>query len=141
MKRNINLMQNGIDLENDSLNELQKEYILQALANLGQRIGIKGDGISYRNFNFLDLLNNENISYNVNEHIGWLKYQKLNDELVAIFGITNIDNDEDIVLTNINTKNINDVLYASNEIQFTIPINNIEKYSKNSIISNNYYYR
>ena len=137
MKRNINLMQNGIDIENDSLNELQKEYILQALANLGQRIGIKGDGISYRNFSFLDLLNNENISYNANEHIGWLKYQDLGDnELVATFGITNIDSGEETLLSNINTKDINDILYASNEIQFTIPINNIEKYSKNSIISN-----
>ena len=137
MKRNINLMQNGIDLENDSLNELQKEYILQALANLGQRIGIKGDGISYRNFSFLDLLNNENISYNANEYIGWLKYQDLGDnELVATFGITNIDSGEETLLSNINTKDINDILYASNEIQFTIPINNIEKYSKNSIISN-----
>lgn len=137
MKRNINLMQNGIDLGTDSLNELQKEYILQALANLGQRIGIKGDGISYRNFSFLDLLNNENISYNANEHIGWLKYQDLGDnELVATFGITKIDSGEETLLSNINTKDINDILYASNEIQFTIPINNIEKYSKNSIISN-----
>ena len=137
MKRNINLMQNSIDIGTDSLNELQKEYILQALANLGQRIGIKGDGLSYKNFSFLDLLNNENISYNKNEHIGWLKYQKLdNNELIATFGITNIDTGEEKLLSDINTKDINDILYASNEIQFTIPINNIEKYSKNTIISN-----
>ena len=47
MLKNVNLLQNPKDITFDKYSE---QYILEALANLGQRIGIKGDGISYRSF-------------------------------------------------------------------------------------------
>ena len=56
MIKNVNLMQNPQDIIFDKNSEYSKEYLIQALANLGQRIGIKGDGISYKSFNFNDIL-------------------------------------------------------------------------------------
>ena len=40
MIKNVNLLQNPIEYD-----KYVEEYLIQALANLGQRIGIKGDGI------------------------------------------------------------------------------------------------
>ena len=50
MLKNVNLLQNPKDITFDKYSE---QYVLEALANLGQRIGIKGDGISYRSFTFI----------------------------------------------------------------------------------------
>ena len=47
MIKNVNLMQNPQDIIWDKESEYSREHLIQALANLGQRIGIKGDGISY----------------------------------------------------------------------------------------------
>ena len=45
--KNINLLQN------ENFEEKEKANYIQALANLGQRIGIKGDSITYDSFSFL----------------------------------------------------------------------------------------
>ncbi len=139
MKRNINLMQPNEDLNDSIFTEAQREYILQALANLGQRIGIKGDGLAYKSFNFLDLLKNDTLTYSSNKYIGYLEYNK-NEELdqyVAVFGLHDIKLNTDKILENITTSSINNILYFDREFSFTIPVNGIEKYSKGSIISNN----
>ena len=56
MIKNVNLMQNPQDIIWDKESEYSREHLIQALANLGQRIGIKGDGISYKSFTFNDIL-------------------------------------------------------------------------------------
>jgi len=132
MKRNINLMQSNSDIDSNFINQLGKEYILQALANLGQRIGIKGDGLKYGSFSFIELLNNEEETYSSEDYIGYLEYVNNN----AVIGINNIKANTDKILDNLKTKNINNTLFSNREFSFTIPVNSIEKYCKNSIISN-----
>ncbi len=140
MKRNINLMQQNADLESDNkiFDDAQKEYILQALANLGQRMGIKGDGLAYRSFNFLDLLDNDSLTYSSDKYIGYLEYTKdqEDDQNIAVFGLYDFNSNTDKILESIVSKNVNDILYADREFSFTIPINGVEKYSKGTIISN-----
>ena len=134
MIKNVNLMQNPADVSFDKYSE---EYILQALANLGQRIGIKGDGISYKSFTFSEIVN-EYTSYSTNKHVGYIRYAKNkdNDQYKAIFGIV-----DKATLTNYNditeNININDCLYFNSDLIFDIPISGIDKYSKNSICINN----
>ena len=50
---NINNIQDNYDLE--QLAGFNKEYILQALANLGQRFSVKGDSVSSGEFAFRDI--------------------------------------------------------------------------------------
>lgn len=140
MIENINLMQNEKDLAWDKYSE---EYVIQALANLGQRVGIKGDGISYKSFTFNDILTSHQF-FSSDEYIGYIEYISNTEEITddrplskfkANFGIakkSDLDN-----ITNIDTSiSINDILYFPNDLSFTIPINGVEKYSKNSICSN-----
>jgi len=138
MKQNINLMQSSADINNDVFNKAQKEYILQALANLGQRMGIKGDGMAYRQFSFYDILNNDFISYSAKDYVGYLEYNKddSTDEYTAVFGVYNVKDNTEKILEQFNTKSVNDVFYFDRQFSFTIPVNSIEKYAKGSIISN-----
>ena len=130
-------MQNPIDLAWDENTEYSKEHIIQALANLGQRMGIKGDSIAYKSFTFNDILSDV---YSANEYIGFIEYFK-NDELnetKAKFGVTSKyqlhNSNKDITIDT--TTSINNILIFPNDLSFSIPINNIEKYSKNSICIN-----
>ena len=61
---NINTIQKNIDLLNTSYTD---EYLLQSLANLGQRFAVKGDSIDTKTFNFCDLFIN---NYDPNIYIG-----------------------------------------------------------------------
>ena len=103
MIKNINLMQNEHDFAWDQYSE---EYIIQALANLGQRIGIKGDSIAYRSFTFNDILTSD-ISYSPNTHIGYIEYIRNNENIIdeiessrykANFGITEKTNLSNIII-------------------------------------------
>lgn len=135
MIKNVNLLQNPIDI-----NEYSKEYTIQALANLGQRIGIKGDGISYKHFSFADLLDSTT-KYSQSNHIGFIKYLKSTDNnYTGIFGVSKIDTETGKIIesTTLGEElSINDCLYFPNDLEFDIPISGIEKYSKNSICINN----
>lgn len=138
MKQNVNLMQHEADLNSDVFNAAQREYILQALANLGQRMGIKGDGLSYKSFSFYDILNNDFLTYSANEYVGYLEYNKddSTDIYTGVFGLYNINTNTEKVLESLTTKSINNILYFDRQFSFTLPVNNIEKYAKGSIISN-----
>lgn len=129
MLKNVNLLQNPIEYD-----KYIEEYIIQALANSGQRIGIKGDGVSYKHFTFKDLL--ESDATNTNEiQLGYIKYNDSKD--TAAFGISTIkDNGGIIDKTYITSVNVNNTLYFPSELSFDILIGNIEKYSKNSICIN-----
>ena len=70
MIKNVNLLQNPIEYD-----KYIEEYLIQALANLGQRIGIKGDGISYHYFTFGDLLG-DSMSYYNTPRLGYIQYTK-----------------------------------------------------------------
>lgn len=136
MKQNINLMQNPEDIIFDKNSEYSKEYLIQTLANLGQRIGIKGDSVAYKSFTFNDILMNSE-TYSAKDKIGYIEYiGDDNGNIKALFGITDKLNllNSKVLDTSIN---INNALYFNTELAFSIPVCGIEKYSKNSICVNN----
>ena len=135
MIKNVNLLQNPIEYD-----KYVEEYLIQALANLGQRIGIKGDGISYQYFTFGDLIG-ESTSYYGTPTLGYIKYQKAieSDKYVAVFGTCTYDKETGEVYDYnplSESLDINDVLYFSNDLSFDIVLGGIEKYAKNSICIN-----
>ena len=135
MIKNVNLLQNPIEYD-----KYVEEYLIQALANLGQRIGIKGDGISYQHFTFGDIIG-ESTSYYGTPTLGYIQYQKAveSDKYVAIFGTCTYDEETGEVY-NYNplseSLDVNDVLYFPNDLSFDIILGGIEKYGKNSICIN-----
>lgn len=50
------------------------EYLLQSLANLGQRIGLKGDNVTYSSFTFKDIFDEE-LQGDLSSKIGVLHYE------------------------------------------------------------------
>ena len=100
MIKNVNLMQNPLDIVWDEEAGFSREHLIQALANLGQRVGIKGDGIAYKSFTFNDILDN---TYSSSNYIGFVEYFKdESNEFKAKFGVTNKyqlnnSNDEKII--------------------------------------------
>lgn len=68
--QNINTLQSTVDF--DKLSTLTNTYILEALANLGQRIGIKGDSVKY------GFISPKEIMSTVNEDTSDYKYLKIN---------------------------------------------------------------
>ena len=135
MRKHINLMQNPEDIIFDKDGSYSKEFLIQALANLGQRIGIKGDGIAYKSFNFNDILLD---SYSSDENVGYIEYIKddNSNQIKALFGVANKNNLEDSQ-TLFDSININNTLNFNAELSFSIPVCGIEKYSKSSICINN----
>lgn len=137
MIKNVNLMQHPLDLAFDENSEYSKEHIIHALANLGQRIGIKGDSITYKSFNFNDISLNSDV-YDSNEYVGYIEYIKDDMSLnyKALFGVVN---KFDLITNNTildSSINIDNTFNFPEELSFSIPISGIEKYSKNSICIN-----
>lgn len=89
MITNINNIQNPTDYS--YLTTYVDKYLIQALANLGQRIGIKGDGIEYKNFTFYDLFTESSAvskyTYTASKYIGVIQYRNNDDATVANIGI------------------------------------------------------
>lgn len=137
MIKNVNLLQNPIEYD-----KYIEEYLIQALANLGQRIGIKGDGISYHYFTFGDLLG-DSMSYYNTPRLGYIQYTKStnSDKYTAVFGVCKYDPQTGMTYGHSDGKlseslDINDVLYFPNDLSFDITLGGIEKYAKNSICIN-----
>lgn len=137
MIKNVNLLQNPIEYD-----KYIEEYLIQALANLGQRIGIKGDGISYHYFTFGDLLG-DSMSYYNTPRLGYIQYTKStnSDKYNAVFGVCKYDPQTGMTYGHSDGKlseslDINDVLYFPNDLSFDITLGGIEKYAKNSICIN-----
>ncbi len=135
MIKNVNLLQNPIEYD-----KYIEDFLIQALANLGQRVGIKGDGISYQYFTFNDLIGDNKI-YDATKHLGFIQYIKDNtSKYKATFGVCNVDTETNVLSNDkilFDSENINNTLYFPNDLTFDIPVGGIEKYSKNSICINN----
>lgn len=136
MIQNVNLMQNPEDIIFDKESGYSKEYLIQALANLGQRIGIKGDGIAYKSFTFNDISSLYG-NYSSNEKIGYIEYIRddYDGRIKALFGISDKNNlyKTETIDSSIN---IDNTLIFDTELSFSIPLCGIEKYSKNSLCVN-----
>ena len=124
MIKNVNLMQNPQDIIWDKESEYSREHLIQALANLGQRIGIKGDGISYKSFTFNDILDK---TYSASQYVGFIEYFRDSDsnDLKAKFGVTdkyNIYNSNNEQILEI-SQNINNAFIFPSDLTFSLPVN------------------
>lgn len=150
MINNINSIQNLSDLKNLKIDKdnIKDGYLIQALANLGQRIGLKGDSLTLNSFTFNDIYN----SYNSDDSnkIGFIKYNYDQDLNKYYFNIGKIQKDKINNITNSNyyellNSNSNSRYDVSNQIYFSnrfalsngVIVNNIEYYVKNSYIEYN----
>lgn len=131
---NINTIQNKASLS--YLNSLTDNYLIQALANLGQRIGIKGDSVKYGGFTFLDIFDDKYID-DISNKIGVLKYVNENNTPIAKFYIIDKGKkfDESNILDGYELKysNIFDKQFISNNITFDILIGNTKEITNESI--------
>ena len=75
MKTTINQIQNPIDYES-----YVNEHLIQALANSGNRLGIKGDSIIFKEFTFADILGNK--PYDINNDIGIMYYDNIQNAIL-----------------------------------------------------------
>jgi len=152
MLHNINTIQNLTDIAfNTSYTD---EYLINALANAGQRLGIKGDSISIGSFTFKDLIKeSQNIKIdptNYQNYNGFIFYDTSNENkgrvgLIKKGKIYNSSINKSLDDDNCqydDTENIFNKLILNNEFGFDNIINNIEYYTANNIIEydENYLY-
>lgn len=79
---NVNAFQNGIN-KSSYLTSYTDAYLKQSLANLGQRIGAKGDSISFDNFTVQDLFPNFTGNFNEDRLLVQFKYNPSEQNVVA----------------------------------------------------------
>lgn len=138
---NINGIENLEDIKH--LTAMSDQQLVQALANLGQRMGIKGDSVEYGSFSFLDLLDNNYIQNSENKkEIGILNYYLHPDKncVFAEIGTTSTDeryvHDKTVLWNNINNEeNVFNQQFFINNFKLETLVNNIEWYNSNSIIN------
>ena len=138
---NINTIQNPDDLE--FIKQASNEYILQSLANLGQRIGLTGDGVKISDFTFSDIVNGTN--YNAHDYIGHIekKFNEIKKQDVITIGIRRKDNLDDTktIPTDIEINDINGwITVTEGDITLEQEINGIETYRNGKIIASEGYY-
>lgn len=139
--KNIQQLQHPSDLA--YLMKNTNEYVLHSLANLGQRVGIKGDGIDYASFDFYDILNTTIDQYSPDKYIGIVKYKTIDNVAKGIFGIVNKDDIYDSVLKSTDIKpiisnkvdNVFNNNYITSDVSSDIAINNIEKFKQNGVLA------
>ena len=99
MIRNILQLQNINDLTQD----IDQKYLIEALANLGQRLGIKGDGLKYEKTTFASIINtvlpaSDYIGIvkktNTQYVFGCVKKSNIKNSDIDIFNKTNISVDD-----------------------------------------------
>ena len=142
--------------KDDSFFSKSSEQYIQSLANLGQRIGIKGDSPKYGSFTFNDIYKyifgeSENLS---DEFIGFIKYENSKDSLNIKNGYLGyVRKDElvncDFILKNVpqlkneiitkGVKPINDIfnnytLKEKTNFMLNLNISDFDEYLENSVI-------
>ena len=115
---NINSIQNPT---NGLTGKYSEEYILQALANLGQRTSLKGDSVITKTISFRDVFSNNTEGYDPENYIGAITRE--NNDLV--FQILNKSNFNNLVNESIDYVNS---FKAQTSIKLTSKINNIVAY-------------
>ena len=131
--QNINMLQN---LESLNMNDITSKYLIQALANLGQRIGLKGDSVNFSGFTFLDIFDTE-FTGDISNKIGVLKYEKTTDgQIQAKFYIYDKGkkfDPNDLIDYNYVEKNVFDKQVLSNNLSFDILSGNTKEITNDSI--------
>jgi hypothetical protein len=128
---NINSIQNKLDLLNSSYTD---EYILQSLANLGQRLSVKGDSITTNTFRFNELFTSIK-NLDESQYIGTVHYD-INNSCI-LFSVINRENF--IPIESVTIANKNNELIIDNLIMEEIQVvNNVNNYSDLIIKSTNF---
>lgn len=143
MIHNINSIQNLDDLA--ILSKFTDEYLVQALANAGQRIGMRGDSIKYSYFTFYDLLENgERDMYDSSDYIGTIKYYYDSDtnKYSVQFSIINNENfisDAKTIKSILSSTNIDNTIHVSTDVSISNVLNNVDTFKKGMIIKDDDY--
>lgn len=107
-----------------------KEYILQSLANLGQRLGVKGDSVATKSFAFKDLFDIDSRVSN-ETHVGLV--ERRNGEITISIKdmktLTSSPAQELLVPVS------NDSISISTAFELTTPINGVASYANGGIIT------
>ena len=117
--QNLNSLNNPVDF---NINKATEEYLIQALANLGQRYSIKGDGIGITTIKFADLFTADVTGYNSKTHIGKVSYDATGQNVsisIVKADLTPIEDAETISMSESNTNYIVD----NDESSFTTMVN------------------
>ena len=148
--KNIRLLQSDVTSD---INVTEKNTIIQALANLGQRDTINMNGIKYKSFSFTDCFE-KSLTLDPSSQIGFIKYFGETNKK-CLFGILNKENNipaeiypnENNNISNISESfiidnNVDHIHKLENKLEFDVQINNILSYNKNSFIQykDGYYY-
>lgn len=144
---NIGALQNPNDIT--YLTSYTDNYLIQSLANLGQRIGIKGEGIEYKDFTFYDLLDSNDSSsssaqiYPASSYIGVVYYTSDEENSKAVIGIAErgkriTASNSETFISETSSVNIYNRQFIDDDLSFNIIINNIEKYKAGGVLDVNY---
>jgi len=146
MLHNINTIQNLTDIAYNT--SYTDKYLINALANAGQRLGIKGDSISIGSFTFKDLIKESpNIQSidpkNYNNYNGFIFYDIHDENKIGRIGLIKKGKVYTTMFTNQSdndacryddSENIFNKLVLNNAFAFDNIVNNIEYYTNNNII-------
>ena len=123
---NINNIQDNYDLE--QLAGFNKEYILQALANLGQRFSVKGDSVSSGEFAFRDIFESSTDEKHSDNYVGRIRKNQQN----ITFEILN--KKTFVVETSESVNNSFNVHIVDSILEMPTKINGVKCYDTNSVI-------
>lgn len=151
------MIKSALSLENKkdnryltSVDKFNSDFAVEALANAGQRLGMKGDSVKYSEFTIKELLTSANKDYLVNSNVDYncvIKYNQANEESKANatlclvesgkeFDEAQVNNYVSLLDTSMNESiNLFDDNYIAREFRFDKPINNIEYFVENSFIT------
>jgi hypothetical protein len=106
---------------NSIQNQYSEEYILQALANLGQRTSLKGDSVITKGISFRDVFSNDTTQYDSTNFVGVISRE--NDNLIfKIINKTSFNGEVNESIEHVNT------FKSDTAIKLTSPINGIIEY-------------
>ena len=109
---------------------LFKEYLIQSVANLGQRLAVKGDSVITRSFAFKDLFDiSEYISNET--HVGVV--ERRNGQIYI--SIRDLETLADTPAQEMQVLNTNNSIALSTEIELTTPINGVTNYASGGTIT------
>ena len=123
---NINNIQDNYDLE--QLAGFNKEYILQALANLGQRFSVKGDSVSSGEFAFRDIFESSTDEKHSDNYIGRIRKNQQNISFEILNKKTFVVETSESVNNSFNVHIVDSIL------EMPTKINGVKCYDTNSVI-------
>lgn len=133
-----------------NVDKFNNDFSVEALANAGQRLGMKGDSVKYSEFTLKELLTNANKDYIAKSNINYncvIKYLRATQDSQSNALLCLVESGKEFdenkihsyvsLIDDTNNESINlfDDNYISREFRFDKPINNIEYFVENSFLT------